>query len=87
MIDPTPQLSRDYSKLIEREGPSQDEIDYEAIQVMRGMDDDEFFYAVRDSFDKIKALIINCDPVGAGFLLQAEMEDYCRRIAERNLNV
>lgn len=86
MIDPTPTQSREYSKLIEAEGPSQDAIDYKALQVLRGLSALDISDALHEKADEIKASIIEVGaPHLVGIIVLDAIHDYCQSIARREL--
>lgn len=87
MIDPTPTQSREYSKLIEAEGPpSQDEIDYKAVQILRGLSALDISDALHDLADRLRVqTLLKLDPALTGSMVQHALRGYCQSIARREL--
>lgn len=83
MIDFTTQQSRSYSELIEREGPSEDEIDHQALQIMRGLTELDISDALHDSMPQLRDMALAEDMSGAGMVVINALRDYCRRVAQR----
>mgnify|MGYP000555911339 CR=1 FL=1 len=82
MIDPTPTLSRDYSRLIEAPGVTQDEIDFKAAEILRGLSALDVSDALHDDFEDLRDCIVANVRVDAiGDLVQQRILDYCQRIA------
>ncbi len=95
LIDFTPQLAAAYSKQIEAEGPTQDDIDYESIQIMRGLSTLDVTDAIYDVLPTICGLCVGYPhmPYEARKSLQAEigqqimdaLQSYCDGVARRKL--
>lgn len=86
MIDFTPQLAEAYSRLIEAPGLTQDQIDYEAIQILRGLTAADLSEVLFDEAETIKSHILGNRPEGLGEHINGVVWAYCRRVAERKLS-
>ena len=86
MIDPTTQQSAAYSKLIEAPGVTQDEIDYKALQILRGLSTLDISEVAMDVAEQIKAaMIANSDKQVVGEIVDNAIWSYCQSIAKREL--
>ncbi len=86
MIDFTTTQSRQYSELIERPGVTQTEIDYQAMQILRGLSTLDMSEALYDSLDAIKDLLLLCeDKRIIGHIVDNAIWSYCQRVAQREL--
>ena len=86
MIDPTPQQSAAYSKLIEAEGPSELDIELKAREVLRGLSALDIGDALHDLADRLRVqAVLKLDPALTGSMVQKALWDYCQSIAKREL--
>ena len=85
MIDPTSILSRDYSRLIEAPGVTQDEIDYKAAEILRGLSALDLSDAIYELAPQIKTLVQQGHEFALGNLIRTGINDYCKRVALRIL--
>lgn len=87
-IDFTPALSSAYSKQIEARGPTDAEIEWQALQVLRGLTPADASDALYDSMEQIRlAVMQGIEPRCIGQIVQAAIHDYCTRVALRMLEV
>jgi len=86
MIDFTTTQARDYSRVIEAPGITQDQIDSKAAEVLRGLNRMDIDDALYDCLDNIKASILAQDsPAVIGLMIHKAVNDYCKRVALRVL--
>ena len=85
MIDPTPILSRDYSRLIEAPGVTQDEIDYKAAEILRGLSALDLSDAIYEQAEAIRAAVIDGRVDDLALIVHGAINDYCQRVALRIL--
>lgn len=85
MIDFTPIQARDYSRVIEAPGITQDQIDSKAAEVLRGLSALDLSDALYDLAPKIKTLVQQGHEFALGNLIRTEINDYCKRVALRVL--
>lgn len=86
MIDFTPQLAEAYSRLIEAPGLTQDQIDYEAIQIMRGLTAADIVEVLFDEAELIKSYTLRHETERLGKAVDDALWKYCRDVAERKLS-
>lgn len=85
MIDFTPTQARDYSRIIEAPGITQEQIDSKAAEVLRGLSALDLSDVMYDLTPKIKNLMLQSEAEELGRLVQTEINDYCKRVALRVL--
>lgn len=85
MIDSTPTQARDYSRVIEAPGITQEQIDYLAARLLRELTPLDLSDVMYDLTPKIKNLMLQSEAEELGRLVQTEINDYCKRVALRVL--
>ena len=85
MIDSTPTQARDYSRVIEAPGITQDQIDSKAAEVLRGLSALDLSDAIYDLAPQIISLVQQGRNDALGNLIISEINDYCKRVALRVL--
>ena len=84
MTDFTAVQSLAYDRLLESErGPSQDEIDYQTLQIMRGLSAADISEAIYDLSETIRDHTARkIDPALTGSLVQKAVRDWCESVAK-----
>lgn len=85
MIDSTPTQARDYSRVIEAPGITQEQIDSKAAEILRGLSALDLSDALYDLAPKIKTLVQAEADFALGHMIRTEINDYCKRVALRVL--
>lgn len=85
MIDFTPTQARDYSRVIEASGITQDQIEFKAAEILRDLSPLDLSDALYDLAPKIKTLVQQGHEFALGNLIRTEINDYCKRVALRVL--
>jgi len=86
VIDFTPALSRAYERTLEAErGPTQDQIDYQSVQVLRSLDGGDISEALWECTDWIKLCVQKNQQADLGALVYHAIKAYAERIALREL--
>ena len=86
MIDFTHQLAEEYSRKIEAEGPSEDAVQHEAHEVLRGLTKLDISDALYDSLEEMRDAMLQVQETQlVGRIAVAAMWQYCERVARRKL--